>query len=242
MVISQATEKLKATIRAGAHWSVVVRPTRFKADRIPSLERCWNVMEQCAVSLRGWDYPHIDRENRGYASDSIYSWCDFAGKQEYWRLFQSGQMVHVFALKEGRNPEFFEKRLWTNLDDVPSQAQPTGPVDVFEILYKATEVLEFSSRLAQRLALDSPLVLEIDLVGISGRILTMPSNRSFDKYYGSSEPKLEYRREIPLDELIASSADLAIQSSVWFFERFGWTNPPIDELRRDQQKLLMRTF
>ena len=87
MVISQATEELKATIRAHAHWRVMVRPTRFQADRIPTLERCWKTMEECAVSLRGWGYPHIDRENRGYASDSIYSWCDSArtGKKEYWK-------------------------------------------------------------------------------------------------------------------------------------------------------------
>ena len=241
MVLSETAEQLRDAIKAEAHWQVVIHPTSFKQDRIPTLKDLWKSMEECSVHLRGWDYPHVDHENRGNGSDWISGWCDFAGEREYWKLFQSGQFAHVFAFNEDSRPEALKFAL-QKVRDLPPGANPSGVIDVVELLFKTTEIFEFSARLAQKLKLDSPISLKIGLVGIGGRLLTKERAPFWKSPYLASQPYLEYPREIPLDALIGDTSNLAIECALWFFERFGWFDPPIAKLKSDQHKLLTRTF
>ena len=241
MVLSETAEQLRDSIKAEAHWHVVMHPTSFNPNRIPTLKEAWRIIEECSVNLRGWDYPHVDHENRGDGSEWISSWCDFAGEREYWKLFQSGQFAHVFALNEDSRPNALEFAL-QKVRDLPPEAKPSGVIDVVELLYKTSEIFEFSARLAQKLKLDSPISLKIGLMGIGGRMLTKQRAPFWNRPYLASQPYLEYSRELPLDALIGDTPDLAIESALWFFERFGWLDPPIAGLKNDQHKLLTRTF
>lgn len=239
MVLSETAEQIRDAIKAEAHWQVVIHPSSFRADRISTLKQAWRIMEECAVHLRG-DYPHVDQENRQDGPDWIASWRDYAGEREYWKFFQSGQLAHVFSFSEDSRPEAMELAI-RNIRDRPSAAKPSGVIDVVALLYKITEVFEFSARLALRTKLDSPLSVTIRLAGIGGRILTKRDAHRLG-YYASSQPVMEFSRTIPLDMLIGDSANVALQSARWFFEHFGWLNPPIASLRGDQQSLLTRNY
>ena len=202
-VLSETAEQLRDAIKAEAHWPVVIHPTSFKPDRIPTLKDTWKTMEECSVHLRV-DYPLVDRENRGHGSDWISSWCDFAGKREYWKLFQSGQFAHVFAFNEDNGPEALAFAL-QKFRGLSAEAKPSGVIDVVELLYKTSEIFEFSARLAQKLKLDSPISLKIGLVGIGGRLLTMQRTPFLNSPSLAFQPHLEYSREIPLDALIGDT-------------------------------------
>ncbi len=40
------------------------------------------------------------------------------------------------------------------------------------------------------------------------------------------------------DVLVAENAQKALESILWFFERFGWLSPSKEVIRRDQENLL----
>ena len=105
-------DALLAKVHTHGYWRVVIRPSSFDPKRIPSLGDCWEAVEACTVSLRGWNYPHIDRrpELRANGSDWIASGADFMGSIEYWQLFQSGQFVHHFAFREDHEDGMGEMR------------------------------------------------------------------------------------------------------------------------------------
>jgi len=58
----------------------------FNESRISTLPECWRIIESCSVSLRGWNYPHVDREGKVNGNDWISSWCEFNGFGEILAL------------------------------------------------------------------------------------------------------------------------------------------------------------
>ena len=76
----------------------------FNESRISTLPECWRIIESCSVSLRGWNYPHVDREGKVNGNDWISSWCEFNGFGEYWRFYQSAQLLHLNSRTAERSP------------------------------------------------------------------------------------------------------------------------------------------
>jgi hypothetical protein len=49
-------------IKSRGYWKVVIRSSIFLEDRIRELSLCKKLVRDNKVRLRGWDYPHYDRE------------------------------------------------------------------------------------------------------------------------------------------------------------------------------------
>ena len=58
------------------------------------------------------------------------------------------------------------------------------------------------------------------------------------RYCRADEESLGHTWEIQSNVLVASSAEYALEATKWFLERFGWINPSIDVLQKDQQQFL----
>lgn len=148
---------LPVPVRDSPHWRLVLRPETFERERIKTLKECWQLMESCRVVLRGRDFPHVDRVNRSNANDWIASWCELIGQREYWRLYQSGQFVHLFSFLEDVFREAYERRAQPTLGKMEKNFIPSGFSDDISLLYTLTEIFEFAARLAQK-AGDSPQI------------------------------------------------------------------------------------
>jgi hypothetical protein len=49
----------------------------------------------------GWDYPHVDHHNEvARGADWVGQECQLEDELEVWRLYQSGQFVHYFAMAD----------------------------------------------------------------------------------------------------------------------------------------------
>ena len=85
--VKQRLEKIRST----GYWRVNIRPTKFDKSRIDSLESCWELVNSCKISLRGWDYPRVKEEERISGEDWVQSGTDFdtLGYVELWRFYQS---------------------------------------------------------------------------------------------------------------------------------------------------------
>jgi hypothetical protein len=227
-------------IKENPHWRIIIRPEKFEQERITNLIECWNIMESCKLSLTGWDYPHVDRQNRFEEEEWIESWCDFAGFYEYWKFFQSGQFLHIFTLWENTSED---KKAFDNVKDkmisVPDHFKPTGFIGAIRTLFTITEIYEFATRLAQKGIFNDSLYIIIQANNIKNSILRV---RDWDVHLQSFYPfyKKTFSKEskIKTEELISNSSNLAIETTIEFLKKFGWI--PTFQLLKDEQKKILR--
>jgi len=232
------------------HWRVHFRPDEYKEDLIPSLSKCFEIIERTKLSLRGWDYPHLDKRdtNRERGNNWVSSWSDFMGHFEYWRFYQSGQFLHLFSVREATEVDFKEKlkseikshRIMT--DGQIDWEEVPGFLSIINFIYNITEIYEFAARLCQSQIYTGTLNIQIDIRGIKGFVLTAPWERSWHSYYAASQDTLTNLQKIDTEKLIAASKDVSLSTILWFFERFGWMSPSEDVIRQDQDDLIKGRF
>ena len=231
------------------HWRVNFRPGVYEENLIPSLAKCFEIIEKNKLSLRGWDYPHLSTRDteRGHGTNWIASWSDFMGHYQYWRFYQSGQFIHLSSVREVTEKEW-KKKLEADMKshlsymrDIDWEAIP-GFISIVNFIYNVTEIYEFAARLCQSQVYSGTLNIKIELKGIKGFVLSAPWDRVWHSYYSASENFLATANDFETDTLVAASREVALKSVVWFFERFGWLNPPEDTISHDQEKLIRGRF
>jgi hypothetical protein len=239
-----ATE-LPVPVRRHPHWRVLFRPGSYETERIPNLAACWKTVEQNRVRLRGWDYPHLSSRDseRGHGVDWIASWSSFMERYEYWRLFQSGQFVHLFSVREATESAWREKLKslteghLKHVKGVDWEAVP-GYLHISNFVYSMTEIFEFAARLCQHGIYEGSLSVGVELKGVKGFVLTTDWDRAWHSYYAATEDEFGKTWEIRTDDLVAKSPEKSLDAMLWFFERFGWLDPAIQVLRQDQENFL----
>ena len=227
------------------HWRVNFRPSTYDDNLISTLTKCFEIVERNKVSLRGWDFPHLSRrdEEKGQGNNWIASWSQFMGHYEYWRLYQSGQFLYLGAVREVTETEW-KKKLEADMKSHLSYMREIdwgkipGFISIVNFVYNITEVYEFAARLCQAQVYSDALTIKIELTGIKGFVLSAPWDRVWHSYYSATEDHLATTKEIATHSLVASSKEGAMKSIAWFFERFGWLNPPVEVIARDQEKLI----
>lgn len=230
--------ELPVPVQDAPHWRVILRPETFEAERISTLKECWNLMESCRVLLRGWDYPHVDREDRANGQAWIASWCDWKGHREYWRFYQSGQFIHLCSFWEDSYPEKAKQRA-QRIRFMPQDFSPSGYLDIVDMLCTITEIFEFATRLAQKGVFGDSLSITVQMTEIKDRILiAWDLSRIWDGFYRATEHTLAKERRLETELLVSKSAELARDTTAWFYERFGWMDASPQLLANEQQKLL----
>jgi hypothetical protein len=217
------TERLLTKIHDKGYWRVAIVPARYERQRIPSLSKCQEIVEAASVRLRGWDYPHIDRNVRNRQS-WVESWIDWIhGHLEYWRFYQSGQFVHHFAMRE---------------DYEDSSADVRG-LDFLNSLYTFTEIFEFAARLAAREALTSGATISVTLHGTNGRrIISWDRRRHLFHDYVAADREITFDGEFSEQMLLANAAHMALDATRHVLERFN--SPVPSGLIDEQTKFLER--
>ena len=225
------------------HWRVHFQPDHYIEDRISSLSRCVQLVEQCKVLLRGWDFPHLSREQeeQEFGNNYLASWASFLGI-EYWRFYQSGQFLHLNAIEEvvrsdwrkslEQAAQFHLRGSQTDWEKVP------GYLSIANVLYRITEIFEFAARLSEKGVYDGQLEIAIELRRVKGFLLMTDVSRSWHMRCASDSDDLRKSWTVAVPTLIADKSGLALRAAVWFFERFHWLNPPLESLRREQHTFL----
>jgi hypothetical protein len=227
------------------HWRVVLRPVGYEPERIAALSECYALVERNRVSLRGWDFPHLsNRESeRTQGTDWVSSWANFMGEIEYWRLYQSGQLIHFHALEEAVNPQYrahLEQAMQSHLHHLREieWSEVPGYISYLNFLYRIVEVFEFAARLAQQDAYATGIQVEIRLIGLRGYLLAMEWQRNWHLYCAMGEADLGRSWTFDGASLIGATGEHSLNAATWFFERMGWLNPPAHVIRQDIDKFL----
>ena len=224
------------------HWRVNFRPDEYDPELIPTLAECFRLVEQTRVFLRGWGYPYLSngQDGRGRLTNGVASWRHNDDATEYWRLYQSGQFLHLFTFRENKPHNQSQQYVARRLRD---GSEVRGFVYFPDFLYTVTEIFEFATRLCLKEFYRGSLEITIELKDIERFCLWSPDPARSEPYeWVSHEPELGRLWSFPSAELIAKSADYALDATIWFYERFGLDEPDADllkgALRRDQQELL----
>lgn len=227
-------------IRGYPHWRVQIRPTTFDRERIPSLALCWQLVNKAKLSLRGWDYPHIDySENQENQANWVGSWANFMGHIEYWRLYQSGQFLHLFVAPEVAESSWQEKlRSRARVLIGPQRHdQVRGFLSIVNVVWRISEIFEFAARLTESQLYGDDVSIRISLLNMQGYGLS-ETDRTFHELYINDSEDLGREWTVSVVKLLASPAEHALVATTWLLERFSWLDPPQTTLREIQSDLI----
>jgi hypothetical protein len=182
----------------------------------------------------------VIREQNFVASGS--SWEDLL---EYWRLYNSGQFIDLFAVREKSQREWDSKLQSEAAHSIlifeKDKSQPIpGFIDIVNLLYHFTEIFEFAARLSNKGLYKEVFEIAIALRGTRGFALIATWPKFWRGYYPATSENIAKSWTVSPEEILTRSADLALEGAVYFLKRFGWDNPPIDILKQDQEKFLSR--
>ncbi len=243
-----AQTELPVPVLSMPHWRVTIRPEHYEANLIPTLGECFGLVERNRVRLRGWDYPHISHSSsgRGQGGNWVASWDIFRGHIEHWRMYQSGQFLHLFAVREASDPQWREtlesySRFHICRPDLDWTKVP-GYISLINLLLTVTEIFEFAARLAESGLYAGQVSVQIGLIGIDGFLLTTDPDRMWSEYCAASEDTLENTWTTESSSLVSASAQHSLAAASWFYERFGWFSPSVAVLKKDQEKFLQRSL
>jgi hypothetical protein len=210
----------------------VIRPSAFNPKLLATLADCERAFRQARVQLRGWDYPHNPNTGISRHQDYIQGSIHWELHHELWRLYQSGQFVHMFSLRED----------WLR----PSgrmDVEPGKALGTVLTLFTLTEMFLFAARLAEAVPLGPRISLDYRLNRLNGRRLESFDPMTIDLWSGgkAADDLTDFgaRIDLPTADFIASASDLAIDQALEIFERFNWS-PPRELLLDDQRKLLQQ--
>jgi hypothetical protein len=230
-------------IKLHGHWKITIRPNIYSDFLIPSLEEAKEIIESNKLSLRGWDYPHVDPAGIKVSGDnSIHSMCDWVEgyKFEYWRFYQTGQFVHYFSMRE-------DGRL--NSEKIVEFQQEYGTeankfLDIISTIYTVTEIFEFASKIFSALEQVSSVEIIVELHDVNNRTLVFWDTfmRSLNQAYVCEYPDgiIRISKSIKKNKLIAESSNFSLDAAIEIFHKFNWTSVSKNIFIEDQKKLLER--
>ncbi len=217
------------TIQSVGHWRVNFRPMSPLDPQLNFL-KCFELVRDNAVSIRGWDYPHLShrQDNEGGSSrggDFYENWCDWWGFHEFWRMYKSGQFLSYNALRE----------------DTKEEGRP-GTLSIINAIYTMTEFLEFAHRLHRAGPYDDGVGITIELRNTANRILEVGPSRIpfFDRKQTSAEA-ISLERRLSATQIGNDHQAVAIELLLELFDYFGW-NPTREQIIADQAKFYRREF
>ena len=219
-------------IHTRGYWQVIIRPARFAEKRIEDIAALYPILQKTYVSLRGWDYPHLDiHANPRIDIDWIEQQFEWEHYLSLWRFCQSGQFFHSFGMPiDWRDKSHF----WPADENWKSGVL----LGVGDTVATFTEILEFAARLSLSQAGDDQMHIDITGGNLAGRSLFVDSPRRWPMHemYRASIEKYPCTIDLLRSDLVARPREIALELATELFKRFSWSSTA-ETLRSWQDEL-----
>ena len=209
------------------YFEVLAYPTAYNPKRISSIPATADAVRESEVVLRGWNFPHTDKENASSFSSGFQSSTAMGRYIEGYRIYQSG----LFS---------WRRAYWEDGEDKKSKAgRPL--LSFISAIWSFTEYLLFLSRLYERVAPDATVRIVITLHGCNGRELAaMDPSVVFFGGYVAGEDIIRQERDVQVAELRASHRTIAADMVKHVFHVFGWLDVKDERITSWQERLVKR--
>jgi len=217
--VTAIEEGVADVVRSRGHWHVIIRPVEFIEERIAWRDLARTV-DHVRVSKRGWSVPHHNTRDR---LDQDDDWIGQATEWDYhvevWRLFTSGQFVHLNGLRT-------DWRDRSGLNPPSDGWQVGGHLGVGEALFSLREYFELAARLALAEPGNDDFSVSIALNGLAGRRLYVddPNRMAFFEDYVSNSDHFVFEQRLSRTDASTRTVELSVEAADGLFERkFGWS-------------------
>lgn len=228
-----------AALDAVPRWRIIIRPHSYDSERISTISELWRVIEDVRIKRMGWDYPILLRpeEYQLQGSNWVGSWCDYSNEPQEWKLFQSAQFVHDLGIRgssgDGKaTHEQWAKDHLAHLQNYEWDKVP-GYVGITTTVRTTAVAVELAARLCQKRIIEGECTIVLKMENIQGTMLVADPRRMWNIVCVAAENNLSRTWHYPVDDLIADPITPPVEMAAWFFERFGWRDPPQEVLRKD---------
>lgn len=186
------------------YWEVTICPTDYSRRRV-DLNALEEVRRKAEVAIRGWDFPHVDRQNDTRFEEGLQSTTHSSRHSEAHRFYRSGLFV-------------WRSRLWED-----AQADTRGTVSFGSAIYSITEFMLFASRAMSLLPDTEDVYVRVELAGLSGRSLWAEAEIRIWEDYRTQASRFVWAQRISVATLRAEHLDLAQQACFELLQIFGLT-------------------
>lgn len=222
---------LQTDFLASPRWELIAHPTQYLSERIPNLPEVERLIRESQVSLRGWPFPYIGQQGESSTFNAGFQGhVDWKEIRETFRLYKSGLLM-------------WKRAIWEDLRDAKT-IKGKRALSFISAIYSLTEWLLFLARLYEAIADANSIRILVRIVGCKNRQLA-----SFDalvdlhsEWYESQEDIISFQRDYRVEELRASSTEIARSIAKHIFHVFNWTDVTDEVIGGWQKKLLNRTY
>jgi hypothetical protein len=189
----------------GGFWQVAIFPAVYDENRIAAFNRLREIRRESVVSIRGWDFPHVDRVQDLRFEDGLQSVTHGSRYHEAHRMYRSG----LFVWRRRFGEDYVE--------------QFKGVLSYVSTIYSFTEWFIFASRYASLVVDGGDVFVRIGADGLSGRRLVADPGSSviLSEGYETAAKQFRLSQRLPLAELRGAHVELARDVLRPFFELFG---------------------
>jgi hypothetical protein len=204
-------------------------PVTYSRERVPSITEVHKALTESEVYLRGWKFPHFDKDTKTNFSNGRQSHTAFMHHTEAHRAYQSGLFVWRGLYWE-HSPDFIK--------------QNGRALSFVNVIYTVTEFLLFFKRYYERISPDASIRFSIEMTDIKDRPLEATNWDDIDYmgHYAAKVPSLKIERDCTVPDLRGSAEEIAVSVVQRIFEIFNWNGSDPNMIRGWQQRLLSRTF
>lgn len=198
------------------------------------------------VSLRGWDFPHVNPREVTNANGYVFGAVDWNNHLELWRMYQSGQFIYLGTLWDVL-PEFqasLRKEMERNfiLATGEQKQSVVGLTSFIGLIYSVTEFYVFAARLASALGVES-IELKNFLRNIKGWALASGDpSILWHSFYQCRIEEIDLSGKLQTKDLVGDPAREASAAIKHLFELFNWNDASPNMIRQWQDKLIGGRF
>lgn len=194
-----------------AYWSAGIAPAPVEEHRLPAdLGQLVELVWERGVALRGWNYPHVPRNDPpqgvvGLPDGGIEATTATGRYQEVWRLHPSGLFTHRWRLREDGSGY-------------------RGTIHLVAAVYTVAEVFEFGRRLYQEDASVSSVTFRIALEDVLNRLASGDSSEDLPYGVRARQNIAVHTAELPRADLAAGILGPSVAAVESLFSQIGFTD------------------
>jgi hypothetical protein len=216
----------KGFLQAG-RLELIAHPVSYNKGRITDLPSIDKLLRSNKVYLRGWDFPHLDKEKSSNFNSGLQSFTDSEHIREGFRFYQSGLLVF--------------KRVFG--EDLRGGKAESGnrTLSFISAIYTFTEFSLFLKRVYEELDLDGDIHVVIRLVGCKDRELAAYDGLvHLEPWYVCKEDVVTVDETVRVVELKADNEGVARRWVKHVFHVFNWNDLTDETTIYWQKKLIER--